>query len=75
MIYFFKAVHDHLAKLLILVLQVLNHATDDLGPAHFVSDLDSGVHKLQKTDKEIQKDDTSSRTTACKRRMDRHTIQ
>ena len=38
--------HDHLPVLLVLVLQVVHEAVDDLGGAHAVGDLNGGVNQL-----------------------------
>ena len=43
------AVHDHLPKLLILVLQILHPPRRDLGRTHFVGNLHGSVNQLHNT--------------------------
>ena len=40
------AVHDHLPVLFIVIFEVVDKATDNLGPAHFVSNLHRCIHQL-----------------------------
>ena len=46
-VYLLKTVHDHFPELFVFVLQVFNHTTHNLSPAHFVGNLNGGVHQLQ----------------------------